>query len=393
VRSIGVDERRARLVVRHALDASARSVEDAVESVVGFHSSDPATVFLSARARVAAFSAADLEHALYERRSLVRMIGMRRTLFVVPRAIAAAMDEACAKPLAARERTRLVRMLDEQELAPRGSAARWLDDVLSETLEALGERGVASARELSKDVPALTAKVRFGEGSRWAADVGMSTRVLFLLATEGRIVRARPLGSWISGQYRWARTEHWLGASFEPLDRDDACAPLLERYLRAFGPATMTDLRWWTGWTVATVNATLARLEAEEVTLDDGTGFVLPDDVDRVRRRSSTVAFLPGLDATVMGWKERSWYLGSHGARLFDRAGNAGPTIWADGRIVGGWAQTARGTIEIELLEPVAATLAKRIEGERQQVLDWLGDVRVTPRFRAPLERELASRA
>jgi hypothetical protein len=392
VKTIDVDERRARLVVRHALDGSARSVQDAVASVVGFHSSDPATVFLSARARVAGFETPDLEDALYERRSLVRMIGMRRTLFVVPRATAAAMDEACAKPLAARERTRLVRMLDEQGLAARGSAARWLDGVLSDTLEALEQRGVASARELSKDVPALTTKVRFGEGSRWAADVGMSTRVLFLLATEGRIVRARPLGSWISGQYRWARTETWLGASLDRLDRDEACSQLLERYLRACGPATMTDIRWWTGWTVVTVKATLARLEAEEVALDEGPAFVLPDDVDRVERRSPSVAFLPGLDVTVMGWKERAWYLGSHGARLFDRAGNAGPTIWADGRIVGGWAQTARGTIEIELLEPIGASLAKRIERERRQLQDWLGDVRVTPRFRTPLERELASR-
>jgi hypothetical protein len=220
----------------------------------------------------------------------------------------------------------------------------------------------------------------------------MSTRVLFLLATEGRIVRARPLGSWISGQYRWTRTQSWLGAPLEPLDRGEACARLLERYLRAFGPVTMTDLRWWTGWTVATVKATLARLEAEEVSLAEGIGFVLPGDIDRVGQRPSSVAFLPGLDATVMGWKERTWYLGSHGARLFDRAGNAGPTIWADGRIVGGWAQTPRGTIEIDLLEPIGVSLAKRIERERQHLQDWLGDVRVTPRFRAPLERELATR-
>ena len=50
------------------------------------------------------------------------------------------------------------------------------------------------------------------------------------------------------------------------------------------------------------------------------------------------VALLPGLDSTVMGWKERAWFLGGHQHALFDVNGNAGPTVWCNGRIVGGWA-------------------------------------------------------
>ena len=46
-----------------------------------------------------------------------------------------------------------------------------------------------------------------------------------------------------------------------------------------------------------------------------------------------------------MGWKERSWYLGPHAPDVFDNVGNVGPTIWLGGRIVGGWAQTADGTV------------------------------------------------
>lgn len=115
---------------------------------------------------------------------------------------------------------------------------------------------------------------------------------------------------------------------------------------------------------------------------DDGPGAV----------SRASVAFLPGLDPTVMGWKERTWYLGEHGPRLFDRSGNVGPTIWADGRIVGGWAQTRDGAIEIEILERIERSVHDAIETERERLRTWLGDVRVTPRFRAPLERELAAR-
>jgi hypothetical protein len=357
--------------------------------MVGLHSSDPATVFLSMWARVDGFVPADLEKALYERRSLVRMLGMRRTLFVVPRDLAAVMDEACTKALVPGERTRLVRMLEEQRIAPKGKGERWLDRVAAATLQALVARGEATARELSKDVPELSAKLSFGEGKTWAGTMGVSTRVLFLLATQGRIVRARPLGTWTSGQYRWAPIDRWLGEPLPAIDHAEACAELLRRWLRTFGPATRTDIRWWTGWTARLATKTLEAIGAEEVELDEGTGFVLPDDVKTVGKVEPWVALLPGLDSTVMGWKERAWYLGAHAAELFDRNGNAGPTVWMNGHVVGGWAQTSDGEVLVELLEPVDAQTGKRIDAERNRLREWLGDVRVKTRFPTPLERTL----
>ena len=102
-------------------------------------------------------------------------------------------------------------------------------------------------------------------------------------------------------------------------------------------------------------------------------------------------ALLPGLDPAPMGWQERGWYLGAHRERLFDRSGNIGPTVWWDGRIVGGWAQRPDGEIALGLLEDVGADGAAAIATEARRVRDWIGDVRVTPRFRTPLERELAT--
>ena len=93
-----------------------------------------------------------------------------------------------------------------------------------------------------------------------------------------------------------------------------------------------------------------------------------------------------------MGWKERDWYLGPHAARLFDRNGNAGPTVWADGRIVGGWGQRADGVVEAELLEPVDATASRAVEREAAALTEWLAGTIVTPRFRTPLEKEIAAR-
>ncbi len=103
-------------------------------------------------------------------------------------------------------------------------------------------------------------------------------------------------------------------------------------------------------------------------------------------------ALLPALDPAPMGWQARDWYLGAHRERLFDYSGNIGPTVWWDGRIVGGWAQRKEdGEVVLALLEDVGADGARAIAAEAQRVREWIGEVRVTPRFRTPLERELTT--
>jgi hypothetical protein len=328
-----------------------------------------------------------LGDALYNERSVVRMLGMRRTMFVVPRHLAAVMDSACTQALLGAERRRLVGWLADQP--PADDVDRWLGDVERRTLLALDELGEATAAELKAHVPELAMKLTVRAASGTQATVGLSTRVLFLLATSGRIVRARPRGSWLSTQYRWATTEHWLGEPLQEIDERDASAELVRRWLGAFGPGTFTDLKWWTGWTVGKTRGVLGDVGAVEVGLDEGTGYVLPDDRDEPRPLESWVALLPGLDPTVMGWKQRQWYLGDHAAALFDRNGNAGPTVWLDGRVVGGWAQRSGGDVVVRLLEDVGSDVTRAIDAEAERLADWLGDVRIIPRFRTPLEKDL----
>jgi hypothetical protein len=92
-----------------------------------------------------------------------------------------------------------------------------------------------------------------------------------------------------------------------------------------------------------------------------------------------------------MGWKQRDWYLGAHGALLFDRNGNAGPTVWWDGRVVGGWTQRTDGEVVWKLLEDVGADATAAVEAEAARLETWLGDVRVSPGFLPPFQRALAT--
>ena len=309
MREVAPDERRARLGRRHRLAEPAATVESVAGDLVGLHSSDPATVYLSALARVNGFVVPDLEAALYERRSLVRMLGMRRTMFVVPPDLAAVMDAACTRALAPAERRRVIGLLEDQDVAGDGSA--WLEDVEERVMAALQARGEATAVELTAAAPELGLKLTFGEGKTWGGTVGVSTRVLFLLATEGRIVRARPRGSWVSSQYRSAPADLWLDGGLVSVDSDGARTELARRWLRTYGPGTVTDLKWWTGWGVRQTRETLAAVGAVEVGLEGETGYVLADDVDPIEDLNPIgevapwVALLPGLDPTVMGWKDR----------------------------------------------------------------------------------------
>jgi hypothetical protein len=331
---------------------------------------------------------AALERALYIDHALVRTLCMRRTMFVVPVDLVPVVQAACTEPLVARERRRLVGMIEDQGVAADGRA--WLEEVEARTVAELDRLGEATGVELGKAVPELREQLLFGGGSKWAANVGMTTRVLFLLSTAQRVVRGRPKGSWTSSQYRWSPMDRWLPDGIATLDPASARTQLAGRWLAAFGPATAADVIWWTGWTVAQTKAALGAVDAVEVDLEEGPGWVLPDDQVPLAETGPWVALLPGLDPTTMGWKRRRWYLGDHGPTLFDRNGNAGPTVWADGRVVGGWAQRPTGEVVHRLLEDVGRDTSAAVARAADDLEAWLGDVRVKPRFPTPLQTELA---
>jgi Winged helix DNA-binding domain len=389
VRRIDDSERRGRLVRRHRLTPAGKASGpvDVARAMVALHSTGAAAVYLAIWARTHEVRIEDVERALYSDRTLVRMLGMRRTVFVVPVELVPVIQGACTRAIARNERRKLEQLVEHGGLATDG--AGWVRAAEEATLEALRARGEAAAAELSQDVPQLRERVHVGKGTRWEGVQGLSTRVLWVLAGDGRIVRGRPRGSWISSQYRWAPVESWLPAGVPELPTEEAQAELARHWLGVFGPAPAADLRWWAGWTVRDTTRALAAAGAVEVELDTGPGWALEDDLDSVPAPEPVAALLPALDSTVMGWTARDWFLGPHAPVLFDRSGNAGPTVWWDGRVVGAWGQRADGEVVYRLLEEVGAEARRAIDDEAARLQAWLGPHRAAPAFPTPLGREL----
>jgi hypothetical protein len=390
MRRFGVEERRARLGWRHHLAAAARAgVVEVARDLVGLHGTDPATVYLAARARMADPDPAAVERALYDDRELVRILGMRRTMFVEPVELMPVIQAACTDAIAVQQRRLLVDMVGRAGLAD--DPPTWIEEVEAVAVKALEDLGGVTATEVAKADPRLAQQIVVAEGKPYEGRQSVVTRVLLLLSAEGRIVRGRPRGSWLSGQYRWSVIGDWLPDGVPEWKLDEAQAELVRRWLASFGPATIADLKWWTGLPMGQVRRAVAGAGAVEVDLDGAPGLALPDDLDPVPPPDPWAALLPALDPTTMGWAGRDFYLGPHRQALFDRNGNAGPTIWWDGRVVGGWAQRKSGELVLRLLEDVGADASAAIETDAAHLADWLGPLRVTPRFRTPLERELVA--
>jgi hypothetical protein len=381
-------ERRSRLAVRHGIVEPAPGYAELANRLVGIHSTDPVSAFLAAAARRAVGSVEEVEAALYTDRSVLRMLGMRRTLFVQPVARTAAVQRGYTDTFVARERKRLAGWLETTGVAHDGLAH--IDRMAALVTTHLDEVGEAGTRELTTALAELDVRFTPPVGGQ-TGTVSVGSRVVLLMTAAGDLARTRPLGTWVSSQYRYSSIHRWLGGPIPPVPVAAARAALADAWLRSYGPGTLTDLKWWAGWNVGETKAALRAAGAVEMRLEHGPGYVAANDEAPVDDADDWVALLPALDSTPMGWKDRDWYLGPHGGALFDRNGNVGPTVWWNGRIVGGWAQRPDGTIPVRLLEPVPRSVRNRIETEAERIADFLGTTRFTPRFRTPLEREVAA--
>ncbi|MGE0141517.1 MAG: crosslink repair DNA glycosylase YcaQ family protein, partial [Ilumatobacteraceae bacterium] len=161
--------RRARIGRRHGIAAGHRfeTVEAATSAMTALHATEPTTPHLSLHARVAQVTVNDVEASLYDERSLVRVMAMRRTLFVVTRDVLDAVISSAGQRVAETERKRLAKEAHDHRtvLGP-----DWISTASAEIVEHLTGREL-STRELRDALSHLGGTFTAAPGTKWSAEV------------------------------------------------------------------------------------------------------------------------------------------------------------------------------------------------------------------------------
>ena len=202
---------------------------------------------------------ADVDRALYEDRTLVKQLAMRRTLFVFPRDLLPAAWGSASARVAKALRTRLVKEIEHGAVATDGAA--WLEAAETAVLAHLADGSELSAQQLREQVAELDGRLDIGKGA-YAANVSVAPRVLTQLGVEAKIVRGRNGGHWRIARPQWTAMATWLGVGARAATEREGYAELVRRWLATFGPGTEADLVWWLGSTKPAVRAALADVGA-----------------------------------------------------------------------------------------------------------------------------------
>jgi len=323
----------------------AATPEEVVTRLLAVQGQDPRGARLSIRSRSQGLTAADVDHALTVRRSLLVTWLNRGTLHLVT-----PEDYWWLHPLTTPQ---LVT----------GNARRLRQEGVSAAQAALGVEVVAEA--VNTDGPQTRAQLR-ARLDRAGVPTARQALVHLLLAASirGEVVRGPVVGA----ESAYVAVRDWLGDAPEPLAPVEALSRLARRYLAGHGPADAHDLAKWAGITLGDARRGLEGIAREVVACDGGLFHLAERD---------PVAPLPAprllgpFDPVLLGWVSREALVGPHQG-VVTTNGLFRPSALVDGRVVATWGLAGR-KVEIRPLEPIAPPVLDALQCDANAVLRFLG--------------------
>ncbi|MEX2106025.1 MAG: winged helix DNA-binding domain-containing protein [Solirubrobacterales bacterium] len=322
----------------------ARDPVAVAERLLAVQGQDPRGARLAVRARSAGLSAADVDRALTEDRSLLITWLNRGTLHLVGSEDYPWLHALTTPPLLTSSTRRL-----RQEGVSAAAAERGV-----ETIE----------RSLVEEGPLTRAQLRERLDSAGVRTEGQAlVHLLFLATLRGIAVRGPMAGR----EHAYVLVRDWLGPQ-KPVDRETALAELARRYLVGHGPADDRDLARWAGLPLRDARAGLAAIGPELLEREDGL-------VDLANRPPAgplpPPRLLGAFDPLLLGWTSREDIVGPH-KMLVTMNGIFRPFALVGGRAVATW-RLAGGKLTIEHLGKVSKQDAAALEAEAAEVLEFLG--------------------
>jgi hypothetical protein len=204
--------------------------------------------------------------------------------------------------------------------------------------------------------------------------------VVNLMCDQGLLIRGNPAKGWKSSLHTYySFSEFFPDIDLNEVREEDAKKSMVKKYLASFGPVTVTDASWWTGYTKTEIKHFFNEFK-DDITLVEISGIerecvLLASDRKLLEStgvpKKPLVHLMPLLDPYLMGYKERKRYLTQeHYTRIFDRSGNVTSTILVDGQISGIW-DIEEGTnpiVKIFLFSRVNPEVSKEIQSKAKKI-------------------------
>ncbi|MBW3631385.1 MAG: winged helix DNA-binding domain-containing protein [Chloroflexi bacterium] len=307
---------RALLARQLLLRREQRSAAETIEHLVGMQAQVPGNRYVALWSRLEGFQPDELSQLIAGRQA-VRTSLMRATIHLVT-----ARDCLALRPV--------MQSVLERTFA----SSAFARNIAGVDLDAL----LTAGRELLEEQPRTRAELRPLLAQRWPGydDDSLAAAIGFLLP----VVHVTPRWLWgKSGAARLTTVEAWLG---RPLDPDPNPDTTILRYLAAFGPATVADIRIWSR--LSGMREVIERLRPRLVTFRDEGGRELYDVPEAPRPDPETPApprFLPEYDNILLSHDDRGRII--HGDRgLPMPAGRGGElgAVLVEGFLGGMWRVT-----------------------------------------------------
>lgn len=358
---ISPDQVRSFRLTRHHLDRRAprRQLLRVVKDMIGAQAQVPSAAAVSLWSRVEGLERRMIDEALYKRKSMTRTWCLRGTAHLIAREDRLLLVNSLGKEIGG-----LYRVMQRH-----GYTKRKLKTMGEAVLDAL-EDGPLTREQIKK-----TLTTRFPREGREV--IGSWGGILRILSQDGRIVFGPPLGN----QSTFARADRWWPGRIEPEDRVEPLSDLLLRYLRAYGPATLSDFAYWTGLTVKRTRTALEKIGEDLVELEIAgkRSFLHKRDLSALRRvrPSEAVRLLPNFDVYLLGHRDKALIIEErHYKAIFRAAGWVSAVVLKGGRVVGTWTTTTQGKslrIEVDLHETLRRSDRAILREEASSLGRFLG--------------------
>lgn len=361
-------------------NAQPADLVEVIGEICGLNAQTARAPYVSLWSRVGGFQKGQLVRALYEDKILVKTWFMRGTVHIVLARDFAVYQKALSRSLVegwerwlsrqglmlpARTRTKLhQKIIDALSPAPRTKRALFPE--IRHLLKGHAER--EQKRHLS-----------------WA---------LRELSYRGLVCHGEPTGPWYHfKEHRFATVEHWLPEiNLEELDEEGARRELLLKYLHGYGPASVQDFAYWTGFKVSDSRPIFegVRTKLAEVKIRDGKGslWMLKADVARLDdidfKQKPPVRFLPEFDPLIMGHRDKSRIMDDlYRKQVFLPRADVAPIILMGGRVAGTWNfKMTTHSLNTALFNPISSKERKEFEAESVRSRHFLGSSDISS-FRA----------